>query len=486
MKKYILGFAALLAVSAAQAQELSSADGLLYAQDNVTGTARFRAMSGAFGALGGDLSAIGVNPAGSAIFNSSLVGFSLTSYNSRNKANYFGSSNSDNYNSFDVNQAGGAFVFDNYNPDSKWKKFAIAVNYDNVNNFDNDYHINGTNPTNSVDSYFLGYANGGSMSGFAADQTYLGYQAFVINETGNNAVPYASNVPAGGNYYQDFLMETRGYNGKASVNASAQYGERWFFGLNVNAHFSDYSKWASFYESNNNDPAAGLQWVEFNNEVRTFGSGVSLQAGTIVKVAAGLRAGVAYETPTWLWLNDDLLQSISYSDATNGSGRFSLPVTEYETYKLRTPGKWTGSLAYIFGTHGLISVDYSIKDYSNMHYGSTSSGDNFYADLNQEIKNTMDVASTLRLGAEVRAAKWSFRGGYRYEQSPYKDDAAMGDLTGFSGGLGYNFGRTRLDLAYSYWERDFQQRFFATGLTDPSEVTSRNHNVTASLTFEFK
>ena len=43
-------------------------DAVRYAQDNLNGTARFRAMGGAFGALGGDLSSINVNPAGSAIF----------------------------------------------------------------------------------------------------------------------------------------------------------------------------------------------------------------------------------------------------------------------------------------------------------------------------------------------------------------------------------------------------------------------------------
>jgi hypothetical protein len=36
-----------------QSQEIK--DALRYSQDNITGTARFRAMSGAFGALGGDL-----------------------------------------------------------------------------------------------------------------------------------------------------------------------------------------------------------------------------------------------------------------------------------------------------------------------------------------------------------------------------------------------------------------------------------------------
>ena len=38
-------------------------------------------------------------------------------------------------------------------------------------------------------------------------------------------------------------------------------------------------------------------------------------------------------------------------------------------------------------------------------------------------------------------------GGYRFEESPYKVDFAMGDLTGYSTGIGYNFGESRLDVS---------------------------------------
>jgi long-subunit fatty acid transport protein len=35
-------------------------------------------------------------------------------------------------------------------------------------------------------------------------------------------------------------------------------------------------------------------------------------------------------------------------------------------------------------------------------------------------------------------------------KSPYKKQNDIGDLTGYSGGLGYNFGSTKLDLSYAY------------------------------------
>ena len=53
--------------------------GVLFSQDDNYGTARFTAMSGAFGALGGDISAININPAGLSVFNYSTFTGTLLS-----------------------------------------------------------------------------------------------------------------------------------------------------------------------------------------------------------------------------------------------------------------------------------------------------------------------------------------------------------------------------------------------------------------------
>ena len=46
-------------------------DALNYTNNNIDGSARFSSMAGSFGALGGEISSISANPAGSAIFNDS-------------------------------------------------------------------------------------------------------------------------------------------------------------------------------------------------------------------------------------------------------------------------------------------------------------------------------------------------------------------------------------------------------------------------------
>ena len=86
MKKILFLLLTGFTFNAAQSQEIN--DAMRYAQDNLNGTARFRAMGGAFGALGGDLSSLNINPAGSAVFANNQVALTLSSYNTKNNGIY--------------------------------------------------------------------------------------------------------------------------------------------------------------------------------------------------------------------------------------------------------------------------------------------------------------------------------------------------------------------------------------------------------------
>ncbi len=512
MKKSILIFiGSVLGLGTVQSQSIN--DALRYANEDLNGTARFRAMSGAFGALGGDFSAINVNPAGSVVFSNHSLGVTLSNYNIKNDSNYFGTKTSDNDNSVDINQAGGVFIFNNPQQNTGWKKFALGLNYDNAKNLNNSFFSAGTNPNNSVGRYFLYYANAnanwagiplGVLQNYSFgelnyedQQALLGYNAYIIdpvNDSDPNNSAYYSNVPAGGNYYQENSFVSEGYNGKLTLNASAEYKDKFLFGININSYFTDYRQRTSFYESNNNpqnaNPQRTISRIRFDNELYTYGTGISFQLGTIYKPIPELRIGVAYESPTWYELNDETTQRIAVSGyglqtpanttVFSNSGYDPETVMIYEPYRIQTASKWTASLAYVFGKKGLISVDYAIKDYSQVHYRLDP--DAFWS-TNATMSNILDVTNEFRVGAEYKIKKFSLRGGYRYEQSPYKDSKTMGDLTGYSGGLGYNFGIVKLDLAYSYWQRDSQQAFFSQGLTDAATFNSKNNNISMSLTF---
>ncbi len=529
-------------------------DAVRYSQENLNGTARFRAMSGAFGALGGDLSSLNVNPAGSSVFANNQLTVSFSNFNTKNNSDYFNTKTEAANNSFDVNQAGIVFVFKNLDSSSKWKKFSFAVNYDNTNNLDNSVFSAGTNVNNSIDKYFLSYANNsgrvptqfidsfyyshsldnsgnpilgsdglpikdygllsnyfgtserkiandlssyiyqyiGEVDGvdsFRNQQVFLAYEAFLINPKVNNDPnnsQYVSLVPQG-RYYHENEITTLGYNGKLSFNGSTSYQDKLLLGINLNTHFVDYNKSSSFYEDNNAPLTSNysVSSIRFNNNLQTYGNGFSVQLGAILKATKRVRLGATYASPTYYTLTDRMYQSLRVvSEATNltATNDFVNPqVTNvYQPYNLQTPGKWTGSLAYVFGKVGLLSFDYGRKDFSTTTFRPTQD----FQDANRVMSNILGISNEYRVGGEYKIKQWSLRGGYSFEGSPYKDKKIIGDLKSFSGGLGYNFGAFKLDAAYTNIQRNDEQAFFTQGFNDGAKINTINNNFTMTLLFE--
>ena len=69
----------------------SQMDAHRYAQNELGGTARYLAMGGAFGALGGDISVMNANPAGLAVYRSSEVVTTLSLTSTNAKTDWLGS-----------------------------------------------------------------------------------------------------------------------------------------------------------------------------------------------------------------------------------------------------------------------------------------------------------------------------------------------------------------------------------------------------------
>ncbi|KAB1154980.1 OmpP1/FadL family transporter [Flavobacterium luteum] len=507
MKKLITILIMVFSNTVVHAQGLTEA--LLYSKESLNGTARFQAMSGAFGALGGDFSAINVNPAGAAVFSNNQLSFTLSNFNIKNNSDYLGTSTSSNNSNFDLNQAGVVFVFKDYNPKNDWKKLVLSVNYENVNNFDNSLYSSGRNTNHSIDQYFLSYANPNSSIGqsginlgilensfyedlnYIEQQAFLGYNGYIINPdnpSNANNNTYNSNVPTG-TYNQQNYVESTGYNGKLNFNIATQYKDKFYFGLNLNSHFTDLRQSSRFYENNSNSTNSGVRSIRFDNDLYTYGSGFSFQLGAIAKITSEFRAGLTYQSPTWYRLFDELQQTLTttgynYGNPPNPNLSSITPdsniIIVYQPYSLRAPGKWTGSLAYVFGKKGLISLDYTRRDYSNTIFTPR----NEFQTPNQILANALDTAGELRIGAEYRIKQVSLRGGFRNEHSPYKNGKTIGDLTGFSSGLGYNFGNTKLDLAYSYAHRNSQNSFFSQGFIDSANIRTKNNNIVMTLLFE--
>ncbi len=377
--------------------------GVLFTKENINGTARFNAMSGAFGALGGDLSAIDVNPAGAAIFKNSEASFSIDFNATNTTSSYYGGDSNFINNDNNLSQAGAVFVFKDNFYSGDLEKIALAINYSRVNDFDNLWFAEGNN---------------GYPTWVGVDENYL---------------------ESNGQYLENL---TKGRNDKYSITIATKLKNS-YLGFSVNAYSVDYYQLALIEEDNVADNDDYIL-VSNYSDLATFGDGISFNFGFISKPTDNVRFGVAYQSPVWYNLEESYIEydtQIYYSNVDQIYSEYS-GIGEY-SYRMRTPSKLTGSFAYIFGKTGLFSADLSMKNYKNIKLTNED-----FSSENSEFDNYNQAIYELRLGTEWRFDKLSLRGGYHYEQSPYKDAIATDNIEGYSLGAGYNFGNIKIAFSY--------------------------------------
>jgi len=233
-------------------------------------------------------------------------------------------------------------------------------------------------------------------------------------------------------------------------------------GISINRHKLEYRETSDFYESNYSDDSA-LNAFRFNNQLFAFGEGISFQLGGIAKLNKEIRVGISYESPTWFSIIEETTQFV-VSDGDDQGNTTIEPnvITSYPEYSFKTPSKYTGSFAYVFGKKGLVSVEYTQVNYEKAKFNEPN--DAYLVDQNTQITNNLNSAGILRLGGEYRFGNYSIRAGYIKQDASLKnfDNSA----TSKSIGAGINFGGSSLDLSVVSSEMMLQQQLFSSGLTD--------------------
>src|SRR5690554_3360796 len=120
-------------------------DVLRYSTTDIFGSARFEAMAGSFGALGADISAIQINPAGMGRFSSSKATLSFNNSFIENSSLYNNKAGYATHNEFTVSSAG--FILTNdlsaNNDGRRYGQFTFA--YTRLKNFSNNRVYEGQN-----------------------------------------------------------------------------------------------------------------------------------------------------------------------------------------------------------------------------------------------------------------------------------------------------------------------------------------------------
>ncbi len=474
-------------------------DVLRYSSYFHEGTARFNSMGGAFGALGGDLSAISINPASSSIFIDSEFGVTLNYKNLKisNRLNNYKTSSKNDFYSY--GGAGVVLVYEN-----RKSKFSVAYNNHILGDFDSSFNISGNN-NNGIDNYFLYYADGipsedlliydgetsqsvytflGDNYGFADQQAFLGYQSFIINDSGDNYNNFITNALYN-NLDQNLDIFRTGNHFKHSINLGFSFNNHLFSGININMHetlFEETKVFEEFGYSENSN----VQRIFFKEDLLAYGTGFSFQLGSIIKIKQ-LRVGLSYSTPTILKIEEENSQIIE-TDIIEKDGLTTYKIDPntinmYDEYELRLPSKSLFSLAYIFGSRGLLSFDYEITKFNESKFDDSNGNDSYLNSLNYSIKNNMaGISESIRFGGEYRLKNLNLRAGYFFYKGADLD--LKNKISGLSAGVGINYGYLDVDIGITKYSDFIKNRLFTRGLTNKYDIDKDRYSVYASFSFK--
>ena len=471
---------------------------LRISRTSLYGTARSTAMGGAFGALGGDLSAIHVNPGGIGVFR--LSEFNFTPYLDFDKTT---SGMEMDKTSFLIGNIG---VVATYNiPRSNWKNFNFGVNYTNLNNFNrNTSQYGGVNPNSSITDIWRLWANGNIRDELNEFTTSLAYDAYLLNLTGGATDDYMTPLSDDDQVGQEKYIKERGYQGEYALSLGGNYNDQLYLGVTIglqNLHYDYYSEYQERNADNSTPvPAVGFRMrnLYFDEYFNSNGTGINFKAGAIYRPVPEIRFGLAIHSPTYYTISAYAENGIyaSYYMPPPGDDRFNFgnnAYTEYD-YRLNTPWRFIASAATILAKRAIISMDYEYVDYTSAKLKDSYRGE--YDGVHDFLAYNAQETHNFRVGAELRANSFlSLRGGYAYWASPYAkgDWKEKNHIQTISGGIGLNFGNFYTDVAYlhksskdkDYFYNEYFSEYDATFVSAEIDTNYKNHEFRVSLGIKF-
>lgn len=409
---------------------------------NYQGTAKSAAMGNAMGAVGEDISAISINPAGLGLYRKSSFAFTPSLLTTYTKSEYFGNIEHDNKTRLNINNIGYVNTNKSNNIKVNW---AWAMN--KTNNFNNRIFVNGFNPNNSlIDAYFAEIIandiyNDIELEEYSPSYIYPIWATYLFDF--NNDGSLTAYVPEGG------IQQLKGVQSWGGTNewtfaSSININDKLFLGLSINLPNVNNSK-ITDYEEIFEDGGDIYSWWQ-QETLYTTGWGFNGKLGLIAYPARWLRIGAAFHSPTIYNLTDRWRTETMSWEST-----YIVP-TSFFNYTLQTPWMLNGSAAFIFGNYGMFSVDYEYVDYKSIKLYAPNYDYGYY---NDAIKETFRSSMNLRLGTEWRYHNMCFRGGYSFYGSPYGIHPTDGfynkhNRNSISCGFGFTQHAFSFDFAYVY------------------------------------
>lgn len=485
MKKTILA-ACLFSTVSLFAQE--AFDALRYSMTEINGTARSMGMANAFGALGGDMTAVGINPAGIAVYRSSEFSYTPALSIANLNSDFNGSLANDSRLGFKTNNFGMVGSFRTYD-DSKIANYNIGVSYNRLKNFNRNLNVKGQNrPVSLLDN----------LSPYSSLEN-MAYETYLLDDNYNPVLLQGELLNN-----EQYAIES-GSTGEWNFSMGVNYNHFLYLGASLGVQSVDYE--LDTYYKEFFDEGGSMELV---NWLKTTGTGINGKIGLIIRPIPELRLGFSYHTPTFYSLRDDYDASMSSSGMSDENGDIAdrtIYISEDEPdpvyYQLETPQQFVISAALQLGQKALISADYEIIDYTNIRMRNANGYP--FTDVNEDINYFFRLGYNLRVGSEIRLSKqFSLRGGYAFYQSPVANHIESNntviytpstapqytfekDAHSLSLGFGYRTGAFFFDMAVleQFRNEHFYPYYNWGGAGEYAKVMTNTSNIVCSLGVKF-
>ena len=479
MNRLYFLLAAGLVSSAAVAQNQYDALNLL--NNDLNGTARFVGMGGAMSALGADISTIGTNPAGIALFRKNDVSVSFGFNNNKVSSEHGGMKVNDSRTRWSFDQAG--FVWSTKIGSRTDLRFLnVGFNYTKRANFNRQFsskmNLNGESLTNQMANMAMNSGAFGNVSDVNAlldsDNPYTSNQYY--------GVPYlaAMGLRSGFNndgvsaglldYDTDAKDNTKisdiyGWNGEQGeyygreegginqfdFNVAFNVQDRYYFGLTLGVYDLNYNRYTSYGETmyrDTKDGSTGTVYhdtgdLKLNNWYRADGTGIDLKFGAIVRPFeySPFRIGFSVHTPIWYSMTDKYSATIESNlniQNVNGgytSGSSVENLSEYLhpqyvfDYAFTTPWRINVSAGTVLGGMVALDAEYEFEKYSTSRLKERTEYDYDYVYGGNDLSGTSAIKETLkpvhkfRAGIETNVDGFCVRAGYNFQSAPIENDS---------------------------------------------------------------
>lgn len=473
------------------------------------GSARSLAIGGAMGALGGDISANNINPAGIGLYKTKefVISPGLAFHN--NKINFRGTNNQSKDAGFAYGATGivvGSMNTAERNGNVTNNTFSFSITQ--LADFHNKTYYKGLNNVSSFSEQYLEELIATGASPQMAEQNYifgssLAYRTYLIDTFNINGqfAGYKSLVPVSTGINQEKTEETHGGIHELSFAFARNTADRLYLGASINLPITSYKSNLTYTETDaSGDPNNDFDHFTFTQQYQSSGFGINVKLGLIYKVSPLFRWGLAVHTPSFMSFRDQIRAAMT----TNTEGYAGL-VSESSDhlnnnqpgevdYILQTPWRAMMSGAFVLRENsdtklqrGFISADLEYVNYKSARFSTSVSGDEsqsqYYQQVNATIKDFYKGALNFRLGGELKFDPWMFRMGGAYYGSPYSDNTLKASRIMASGGIGYRHHGFFIDLTFvASFHKDVN---FPYRLTDKpntfAELQTQKNNVLLSF-----